>query len=159
MLSRQDNNCYICKLPVIDPNQARLHHLLPMSQGGKTNLNNLVAVHKHKFCIGPRGRLKAELHIKQFGLCVICNEKLDDNFTIDHIVPKSKGGSNYITNLQLVHLYCNRIKSNRIESAQTTRHRVKTYKNQVNLSKHFYHPPSKECKKALKRQYKSKLDI
>ena len=34
--------------------------------------------------------------------------------TVDHIVPKSKGGSDHPDNLQLAHARCNKIKGNRI---------------------------------------------
>lgn len=53
--------------------------------------------------------------------CQICGEEVDlalrhpDLFraSIDHIVPYSRGGTHDLSNLQVVHLYCNYLKSDR----------------------------------------------
>ncbi|NQY97326.1 MAG: HNH endonuclease [Henriciella sp.] len=34
--------------------------------------------------------------------------------TVDHIIPRSKGGSDAAENLQLAHARCNKIKGNRL---------------------------------------------
>lgn len=42
------------------------------------------------------------------GKCGVCNEPVSvETFTIDHIVPLSKGGPHVYDNLQIAHLACN----------------------------------------------------
>lgn len=55
--------------------------------------------------------------VRQQGRCHICGEPMswDDPArypTWDHIIPRSKGGSNRTANLALAHLTCNRRKAN-----------------------------------------------
>jgi 5-methylcytosine-specific restriction endonuclease McrA len=49
--------------------------------------------------------------------CEICKKpfgKTNKNKTVDHILPKSKGGGNALENLQLAHRGCNIRKGNKI---------------------------------------------
>lgn len=64
----------------------------------------------------------------QSGRCALCNTPMLRNrfeaphariwakhrATIDHIIPKSKGGTDTPENLQLAHARCNKIKGNRL---------------------------------------------
>jgi 5-methylcytosine-specific restriction endonuclease McrA len=47
------------------------------------------------------------LYAAQGGKCIYCKVVLGDRFTRDHIKPLSKGGSNYISNIQLLCNSCN----------------------------------------------------
>ena len=52
--------------------------------------------------------------LKRDRRCVLCGAGRDDEMLqVDHIVPRSKGGSNKISNLQTLCAPCNRGKSNR----------------------------------------------
>ena len=48
--------------------------------------------------------------------CAICGKKFHniDEATIDHIIPRSKGGKNHWRNYQLAHAKCNVKKGNKI---------------------------------------------
>lgn len=64
----------------------------------------------------------------QSGACALCGERMLRNrfeaphatiwakqrATVDHIIPRSKGGSDAAENLQLAHARCNKIKGNRL---------------------------------------------
>ena len=64
---------------------------------------------------------KANLYFKANGLCGICQEHLDTSLqypdpmslSIDHIIPKSKGGSDNNDNLRIAHWLCNIKRSNK----------------------------------------------
>ena len=45
--------------------------------------------------------------------CSLCGKQLSlDEATVDHIIPKSLGGTNIPENLQLAHKACNKAKGN-----------------------------------------------
>lgn len=56
------------------------------------------------------------LYRDQDGKCARCHECLPPNFHRDHIVPLSRGGSNYINNIQLLCPSCNCRKSSKLMS-------------------------------------------
>lgn len=72
------------------------------------------------------GELLSTLWMNQSGVCALCDRPMLRNrfeapharvwqklrATVDHIVPKSKGGSDACENLQLAHARCNKIKGN-----------------------------------------------
>lgn len=50
-------------------------------------------------------------------ICAICGKPVDESdFTVDHIVPLSRGGSNALDNLRPTHRICNMIKSNYLDT-------------------------------------------
>ena len=60
--------------------------------------------------------VKHMLYGKQEGNCNGCNHHFRlQNLTVDHIVPKSKGGGEADSNLQLLCGYCNSVKGNRTQ--------------------------------------------
>ena len=64
--------------------------------------------------IKPSLPVKDQLYREQDGHCNGCNRKFEKrNLTIDHIVPKSKGGGDYKENYQLLCQACNSSKGDR----------------------------------------------
>jgi hypothetical protein len=67
-----------------------------------------------------------ELAARDGANCGICREPVDMSLTradglmcpsVDHIIPRARGGTHDADNLQLAHLRCNMLKSDRIEVA------------------------------------------
>ena len=60
--------------------------------------------------------LLAELCKEQNGICGICGKRIEPwkKMHIDHILPRSKGGTDDRKNLQAAHAACNMKKGNRI---------------------------------------------
>ena len=46
-------------------------------------------------------------------ICSLCGHRIKaKDLTVDHIIPLSRGGTNQLSNLRLVHSLCNQIKGN-----------------------------------------------
>lgn len=56
----------------------------------------------------------AELLRRQNGICAICCSPMTDSYTLDHIIPLSKGGPHAIYNIQLTHHHCNSMKQAKV---------------------------------------------
>ena len=81
--------------------------------------------------IKPDKSVKERLYQQQNGLCNGCGIEFNIwNLEIDHIRPKSKGGSDYYENYQLLCSNCNRMKSN--NPMELLRLKIKTRKNLLN---------------------------
>ena len=72
---------------------------------------------------GGRGRTNHQKRLLLFraqgGMCAICSGQMgfqkrhgEHAATLDHIIPKSKGGGNAIANLRAVHRRCNEARGN-----------------------------------------------
>lgn len=60
---------------------------------------------------------KALVFLRDGGLCGICSTPVDPaQWDLDHVIPLSKGGSNLLSNVQVSHPTCNRVKHNKIEA-------------------------------------------
>ena len=62
---------------------------------------------------GRQARWRAKLFASQNGLCALCGQHMGRDVTLDHIRPRSKGGSNAFRNMQAAHMRCNSIKGDK----------------------------------------------
>lgn len=61
--------------------------------------------------------IKAQVRLRAQGLCEYCHAAEEwqyVDFTVDHILPQSKGGDDSLNNLALACFHCNRRKSNQL---------------------------------------------
>lgn len=61
-------------------------------------------------------RVRAQLIAEQGMRCAICGLPItrEEDCTVDHIVPRSKGGKTTMSNCQLAHKLCNLLKDNQV---------------------------------------------
>lgn len=80
--------------------------------------NRAMQARKRSLKLGVKGfftrRTIENLYVKQCGKCACCGVVLYGKFEVDHIIPLSKGGSNFPTNLQLLTIKCNRSKGAKV---------------------------------------------
>ena len=91
---------------------------------------------------------RSEIYIRDKGRCGICGEFIPLNeFTIDHIIPISKGGTYDYDNLQCCCFKCNQLKSNETPDDFYE-------KMFIALINHAKQQNNKKMKKFLKKQKK-----
>ena len=76
---------------------------------------------------GPKNKaaLVKSLAKRDGWICWLCETSIDqrlpaehdESATLDHVIPRSKGGSNKQTNLKLAHRVCNGMRGNQYEEA------------------------------------------
>ena len=51
--------------------------------------------------------------LRQNNICSLCSKEITNmkDASVDHKIPTSKGGSDHISNLQIVHVWCNKKKA------------------------------------------------
>lgn len=77
----------------------------------------------YRYIVAPIWQTKRRIVLwRDRGRCRYCTDKLDPKtFTVDHVVPRSAGGSNAIKNLVACCKYCNKIKGNVTEVTKEMR--------------------------------------
>lgn len=61
---------------------------------------------------------RKKVYDSENGICYLCGKKVRyTEMTIDHVIPRSKGGSNKLENLKPTHKSCNFIKADKIIKA------------------------------------------
>ena len=82
-------------------------------------------MHRH----AVRKAYRRHVFNKQNGKCSMCGQKLSYlKFTIDHIVPVSKGGKNTLENMEAMCDTCNRMKADMLKQ-DFLQHIEKIYKH------------------------------
>jgi 5-methylcytosine-specific restriction endonuclease McrA len=73
---------------------------------------------KRSLKLGIKGyftrRTIENLYAEQRGKCACCGEYLNGKFEVDHIIPLSRGGTNFPENIQLLKPICNKRKAAKI---------------------------------------------
>lgn len=110
-----------------DKNQAVKFRSIERAQNHMESIKSLRKCYIENFRTGEREEVDKEIcssarrafpkdvrldaYRKTHGRCAICGEPIEyATFTIDHIIPLSKGGTNYFENLQPTCRVCNQIK-------------------------------------------------
>lgn len=81
-------------------------------------------MHRH----AVRNGIRRQVYNRQNGKCSMCGDKISYlNFTVDHIIPISKGGSNTLDNMEAMCEVCNQMKRDHMKN-DFLRHIEKIYK-------------------------------
>lgn len=99
-------------------------------------IEEIVKVKRKKFSSKER----AKIYNKNKGKCAICGRFVSyDDFTIDHIIPLSRGGENKLTNLQCTCYVCNQIKHDILpEDFMDKLSEIILYQMKKNFNENFY---------------------
>lgn len=70
----------------------------------------------YKWIAVPLWRMKRRMVLwRDRGRCKYCTDELsEESFTVDHVMPRSRGGSNRMSNLVACCKYCNKIKGDKL---------------------------------------------
>lgn len=89
------------------------------------HIHDVMKLAINKSYISKHNALKL-VNILKYGelTCELCKRPINKKkkkykFTIDHKIPKSKGGDNSYSNLQIAHAICNNRKSSKIDGQMT----------------------------------------
>lgn len=110
--------CPVCKVEVTSTNKQKLYCSTQCKDWLKDQRRR--EIEKNKWQASNTPLLKARIFYRDKGLCQLCHQPIDLTleypnpmmFSIDHIVPRSKGGNHTIGNLQASHLICNTRRGN-----------------------------------------------
>lgn len=94
---REENRIYLKKNPEINRTKSRNYHARKHKAQGTHTLEQVRTLYK-----------------KQRGRCFYCNTKLNDKYHADHVMPISRGGSNYISNIVVACSVCNESKGGKL---------------------------------------------
>ena len=100
---------------------------IPLAVRGKKGYRRRVDVKLCRRCrsdLRKHGMSVEQLAQRDGAVCGICGEEVDLTLripnrmraSVDHIMPRSRGGTNDPMNLQLAHLQCNAVKSDRVDT-------------------------------------------
>ena len=112
VLEKQKYRCSFCGRHIRSSNGLRINNIVPLIKGGNLTIDNIEVTCKKGICRYLSFSFKKKFFMQNME-CPICNEILDmAHVSVDHIIPRSKGGNFSASNLQVVHKWCNSIKSN-----------------------------------------------
>jgi 5-methylcytosine-specific restriction endonuclease McrA len=66
-----------------------------------------------------RKQLRAIVTARDGNICWLCGKPITGQVSLDHVVPRSKGGSDSVDNLRPACLSCNIARGNRMRSQRT----------------------------------------